>query len=80
MSARTSLSPSPATERNRLVGVALVDWQSGMTLGAAGNTEGGRARMAGSTSLFLYLVIDRRKGNLGLARHHLARIEGELAI
>src|ERR1700684_4110734 len=97
------------------LGVALVDWESGMTLGAlgggkyldldlasAGNTEVIRAKMrtveslrlndtvedilitlgtqyhlirmlskTGSPHLFLYLVLDRQKANLALARHHL---------
>jgi hypothetical protein len=106
-------------------GAALVDWESGMTLGtlgggkyldldlaAAGNTEVVKAKMrtlealhlndtvedilitlgtqyhlirlirgeSGSQTLFLYLVLDRPKANLALARHHLKRIEGELAI
>jgi hypothetical protein len=107
------------------VGVALVDWESGMPLGtlgggkyldldlaSAGNTEVVRAKMRtlqslrlndtvedilitlakqyhlirllknadGAQSLFLYLVLDRSKSNLALARHHLKRIENELTI
>jgi len=107
------------------VGVALVDWESGMTLGAlgggkyldldlaaAGNTEVVRAKMrtaeslrlddtiedilitlgkqyhlirlvknaSGTQGLFLYLVLDRSKANLALARHHLKRIESELEV
>jgi hypothetical protein len=107
------------------LGVALVDWESGMTLGAlgggkyldldlaaAGNTEVIRAKMrtaeslrlddtiedilitlgkqyhlirliknaSGSQGLFLYLVLDRPKSNLALARHHLKRIENELEV
>jgi hypothetical protein len=107
------------------VGVALVDWESGMTLGAlgggkyldldlaaAGNTEVIRAKMRtaeslrlddtiedilitlgkqyhlirlikkaqGTQGLFLYLVLDRPKSNLALARHHLKRIESELEV
>jgi hypothetical protein len=107
------------------LGVALVDWESGMPLGtlgggkyldldlaSAGNTEVVRAKMRtlqslrlndsvedilitlvkqyhlirllksndGSQSLFLYLVLDRSKSNLALARHHLKRIEAELTI
>jgi hypothetical protein len=106
-------------------GVALVDWDSGMSLGAlgggkyldldlaaAGNTEVVRAKMRtiqslnlndsiedilitlskqyhlirllsdaqGGHNLFLYLVLDRQKANLALARHQLRRIEGDLAV
>lgn len=107
------------------LGVALVDWDSGMALGtlgggkyldldlaAAGNTEVIRAKMRtleslrlndsvedilisltaqyhlirllrkndGAQNLFLYLVLDRGKANLALARHHLKRIENELEV
>ena len=108
------------------LGVALVDWGSGMSLGtqggdkyldlevaSAGNTEVVRAKMrtmdalrlddaiedilitlakqyhiirlirGGDNSqggLFLYLVLDRNKANLALARHNLKRIEGELIV
>jgi hypothetical protein len=107
------------------VGTSLVDWDSGMSLGAlgggkyldldvaaAGNTEVIRAKMRTMESLrlddtiddilitlqkqyhlirllksnrseqglFLYLVLDRQKANLALARHQLRQIESELAI
>ena len=107
------------------VGVCLVDWESGMSLGAlgggkyldldvaaAGNTEVIRAKMRTMESLrlddtiedilitlnkqyhlirllknsrneqglFLYLVLERSKANLALARHSLKRIEGDLTI
>jgi hypothetical protein len=108
------------------VGVALVDYESGMSLGtmgggdwlqldvaAAGNTEVVRAKMrvmaalqlddaiedilitlgrqyhlirligdatTNTPTLFLYLVLDRSRSNLALARHHLRRIEGDLTI
>jgi hypothetical protein len=107
------------------VGACLVDWESGMSLGAvgggkyldldiaaAGNTEVIRAKMRTMESLrlddsiedilitlakqyhlirllksnrsdqglFLYLVLDRQRANLALARHNLKRIDGEIAL
>src|ERR1700690_4165199 len=107
------------------LGVSLVDWESGMSLGAqgggkyldldlaaAGNTEVIRAKMRtmeslqlndtienilitlhqqyhlirlltspdGSQKMFLYLVLDRSKSNLALARHRLGRIEADLQV
>jgi hypothetical protein len=105
------------------IGVALVDYESGMSLGslgggreldlevaAAGNTEVVRAKVrtlatlglkdtvedilitlgsqyhvirpltSSSGSLFLYLALDRARGNLALARHSLRRIEGVLEV
>ena len=34
----------------------------------------------GQQKLFLYLVLDRNKANLALARHHLKRIESDLSV
>jgi len=34
----------------------------------------------GTNNLFLYLVLDRSRANLALARHHLKRIESELEV
>ena len=107
------------------LGASLVDWESGMALGAigggkyldldvaaAGNTEVIRAKMRTMESLrlddsiedilitlskqyhlirllknsrneqglFLYLVLDRQKANLALARHNLKRIEGDISL
>lgn len=105
------------------VGVALVDYDSGMSLGtsgggdwldlevaAAGNTEVVRSKMrvmaslalndtiedmlitlhrqyhlirlmnSSRNSLFLYLVLDRDRANLALARHYLKRIEADLQV
>ena len=107
------------------VGVSLVDWDSGMSLGAlgggkyldldvaaAGNTEVVRAKMRTMESLrlddtiedilitlnkqyhlirllrnsrseqglFLYLVLDRQKANLALARHNLRQIESDITL
>lgn len=107
------------------LGACLVDWESGMSLGAlgggkhldldvaaAGNTEIVRAKMRtmdalrlddtiedilvtlgrqyhlvrllksarNAQGLFLYLVLDRSRANLALARHSLKRIESEISI
>jgi hypothetical protein len=107
------------------IGASLVDWESGMSLGAvgggkyldldvaaAGNTEVVRAKMRTMESLrlddriedvlitlskqyhlirllkssrneqglFLYLVLDRTKANLALARHNLKRIESDISL
>ena len=102
--------------------VALVDFESGMTLGtrstnaafdievaASGNTQVVRSKMSVMENLkisggiedmlitldtqyhlirplhdlgnlFLYLAIDRKKGNLGMARHQLTSLQGKLSI
>ena len=123
MNIETALKEAMTTEG--ALGVALVDWESGMSLGAlgggkyldlevaaAGNTEVIRAKMRTMESLrlndsiedilitlskqyhiirllksatsgqnmFLYLVLDRAKSNLALARHNLKRIESELVV
>jgi CheY-like chemotaxis protein/predicted regulator of Ras-like GTPase activity (Roadblock/LC7/MglB family) len=107
-----------AMDINGCVGVALADWQSGMTLGtagtglnmevaAAGNTDVVRAKMAvmselgipggiedilitltsqyhiimpTGTTLFFYAALDRKTGNLGLARHQLRALVNELKV
>ena len=113
-----------AMELDGAVGVALVDYDSGMTLGAVGgntildlevagaaNTEVVRAKMRAISSLqlddqiedilitlskqyhiirpvneargarlFLYLVLDRQRANLALARHNLRRIEQAITV
>lgn len=103
-------------------GAALVDWRSGLTLGASGgagrldmelaasaNTQVVRAKMAAMDALgikgnitdilitldeqlhiirplkkypdlFLYLALDKAKGNLGLARAKTQQVETELAL
>lgn len=102
--------------------VALVDFESGLTLGtrctrntfdievaASGNTQVVRAKMSvmknlkieGSIddilislqtqyhlirplttmrNLFMYLAIDRQRGNLGMARHMLTTFERDLRV
>ncbi|MCA9670329.1 MAG: hypothetical protein KC503_32260 [Myxococcales bacterium] len=103
------------------VGVALVDFTSGMCLGtegggnidldlaAAGNTEVVRAKksirdklgledkiedilitldsqyhlirmLKNNINIFLYLVLDRKKSNLALARRELAQIDDNLQV
>lgn len=104
------------------IAAAIVDWESGLTLGtigagggfdielaASGNTSVVKAKMAvmkqlgiGGViedilitlegqyhlirplakvpSLFLYLAIDKQRGNLGLARHKLRQVEEALVL
>lgn len=106
------------------VGVALVDYTSGMALGtlgggkdldltvaAAGNTDVIRAKFRtmemlgikeeiedilitlgqqyhlirllkgrGGNGLFLYIVLDKTRANLAMARHQLKRIETDLEL
>ena len=99
---------------------ALVDYESGMTLGSKGDAFSAEVAASGNTAvvgakmqvmqqlglkseiedilislsdqyhlirplaklpnLFLYLAIDRKKGNLGMARHQLSAIEKALEI
>jgi hypothetical protein len=108
------------------LGAALVDYESGMSLGsvgggdwldlevaAAGNTEVVRSKLRvmsalklndsiedilitlnrqyhlirlltptkrGGSTLFLYLVLDRERANLALARHNLRAVEADLVM
>jgi hypothetical protein len=39
-----------------------------------------RRRAHARLDLFLYLVLDRTKANLALARHNLRRIESDLSV
>jgi hypothetical protein len=85
---------SQTSRFTRAHGVCLVDWDSGMSLGAlgggkyldldvaaAGNTEVIRAKMRTMKSLRLDdLVLERQKANLALARHNLKRIENDLSV
>ena len=108
---------------NGALAVAVVDIESGMSLGqagggginldvaAAGNTEVIRAKLStmrdlnlndeiedilitlgtqyhlirliktkGSAGLFLYLVLDKAKSNLALARHKVAEVEKSFSL
>lgn len=118
--ANVEKSLQAATDINGAVGAALVDYETGMTLGssgggklnldvaAAGNTEVVRAKMRvmnelgidggikdilitldsqfhlirplPNSSLFLYLAVDSKVGNLAMARHKLQAIEKDLTI
>ncbi|WTP18078.1 hypothetical protein OHT93_33960 [Streptomyces sp. NBC_00191] len=123
VSLETSLKEAMTSIEGSL-GVALVDYTSGMALGtlgggkdldlavaAAGNTDVIRAKTRtmeqlglkdeiedvlitlgdqyhlirllkgrSGNGLFLYLVLDKAKSNLAMARHRLKRIEAELEI
>ncbi|WP_406395969.1 hypothetical protein [Streptomyces sp. NBC_00887] len=123
LSVETSLKEA-MTAIEGSVGVALVDYTSGMALGtlgggkdldltvaAAGNTDVVRAKIRtmemlgirediedvlitlgsqyhlirlikgrGGNGLFLYLVLDKGRANLAMARHQLRRIETELEL
>ncbi|WP_329204918.1 hypothetical protein OG257_04475 [Streptomyces sp. NBC_00683] len=123
LSVETSLKEA-MTAIEGSVGVALVDYTSGMALGtlggskdldltvaAAGNTDVVRAKIRtmemlgirediedvlitlgsqyhlirllkgrGGNGLFLYLVLDKGRANLAMARHQLRRIESELEL
>ncbi|PID59100.1 hypothetical protein CSB45_01455 [candidate division KSB3 bacterium] len=117
--ANISESLAKAMQIDGAIGVALVDFKSGMCLGtegggrinmqlaAAGNTEVVRAKkkvrdklgiedkiedilitleaqyhlirmLHSSTTVFLYLILDRGKSNLALARLELEKIDKNL--
>ncbi|MFE5795662.1 hypothetical protein ACFQ8C_24230 [Streptomyces sp. NPDC056503] len=123
VSVETSLKEA-MTSIEGSVGVALVDYTSGMALGtmggskdldltvaAAGNTDVVRAKLRtmemlgiddgiedvlitldtqyhlirlikgrGGNGLFLYMVLDKGRANLAMARHQLRRIEADLEL
>ncbi|MEV4949764.1 hypothetical protein [Streptomyces sp. NPDC053755] len=123
VSVETSLKEAMASIEGS-VGVALVDYTSGMALGAlggskdldlavaaAGNTDVVRAKLRtmemlgiedgiedmlitldsqyhlirlikgrGGNGLFLYMVLDKGRANLAMARHQLRRIEADLEL
>ncbi|MFE9934017.1 hypothetical protein [Streptomyces sp. NPDC005533] len=123
VSVETSLKEA-MTSIEGSVGAALVDYTSGMALGAlgggkdldltvaaAGNTDVIRAKLRtmemlgieediedvlitlgtqyhlirlikgrGGNGLFLYIVLDKGRANLAMARHQLKRIEAELEL
>jgi hypothetical protein len=36
--------------------------------------------LSSNDALFIYLVLDKQKGNLAMARHHLAAVEKDLSV
>ena len=74
MNIETALKEAMTTEG--ALGVALVDWESGMSPGSLG----GGKYLDLEQNMFLYLELDRDKANLALARHNLKRVEGELVV
>ena len=122
MNMETSLKEAMGIEG--AIGVALIDYNSGMALGtltsvkdldletiAAGTTDFVRAKMRTlelmrldepiedilvtlitqyhvvrpvtsrtGKGLFLYLMLDKHRGNLALARHRLSRIERDIEV
>ena len=120
-SAKVKAALNEAMEIDGALGVCLVDYQSGMTLGtaggdgmdlemaAAGNTEVVRAKhktmralglndviedilitlgrqyhiirpLQKHEGLFIYLVLDKSKSNLALARRNCQDVEGALVV
>ena len=62
----------PVSDIEGFMLACLVDASTGMVLASRKDQDG--------ISLFLYLVLERQKANLALARHNLKRIEADLSV
>jgi hypothetical protein len=78
MSVNLKQSMEAALSIDGALATALVDYRSGMCMAQAGS--GINLDLANNAGLFLYLVLDKNKGNLALARYKLTEIERSLRV